>query len=278
MSEAAEKKPKRARKEKPPGRDMAAEIRPDGGWATDEPPLAAEVGIKVAAGLLRTLKNLVPTYEDADGKKRHRDIPVVGGAMYVGSDIGHFMAEVRLNLGEFCNRKSHVRDAMALAGGSLSATLNYGRLNPWLKTHARGLSRASVGPDGLRMAVAEGLVEMNARPTRQGEQYAGAVRATIEGRVLDSLLLGGPFPLPGMAPGEGGTAVLAVYADRAEVIGRLAGGLPGAPSQLRLKPAALPAGEARCWAYADPLGERIVRIETVHAHYTANQFFRVLEI
>jgi hypothetical protein len=132
-----------------------------------------------------------------------------------------------------------------------------------------------VSPEGIVLAVARGMIELRLVLDADERAYAERVRDTIASRILDEKLLAGPFPLP--EPPGTDTAALVITDEGATFTERLT---PGADAvQLRLKTKSIIPGEsATCWAYDDPLGERIVRIRTEAPAFTSEQYWRVLEV
>lgn len=250
------------------------DVGEDGTLRTEVPELAQEVGKRLVGGLLRLARSYVPTRDNAEGKKEHVDVPILGGAIYIGTDHSPYAAVIRTKLVELCKKKSPLRAAVEQMGDRYSASLNYGTASPWLKTHEKNIVRAEIGPGGIILSVVPGVVELRLSATDSGEAYARGVADMISRRVLEENLESGPHPLPGEAP-EG--AMVLVVSEGGARYERIVD-LESPDFQMRFKPGLLPGSDCLVSMYADPLGGKIVRVTTDEATVHVDQFLRVLDL
>ena len=237
------------------------------------PELAQEAGKRVVGGLIKACRAYVPTRENLEGKKEHCDVSLLGGAMYIGTDHSVYAAVIRPKIDEMCKKKSPLRAAFEWLNGNYSARLNYGTASPWLKTHEKNIRTASFGPDGIRLIVAEGLVELDLSPTDETIAYAEEVKQILAERVVEENLLHGPYPL---AVGDGAADVLVVDGAGASYSEKL--DLESTAVQMKFKPGMLPGLDAEVRVYSDPEGGQIVRITTDDPTLHVDQFFRILPL
>lgn len=242
-------------------------------FETDVPELAQEFAARVVAGALKAARAYVPTREDADGKRTHCDVPILDGTLYVGDDLASHIATVQLRFSEMCKKRSPLRAAVEAVEGHVCTLVNYGAANPWIKTHAKNVRTASMGPDGMHLAVAPGLVGLTLALTPSQRRYAEAVRNRITERVRDDLALIHPTPVPDA--GDAAVVVLRVNPESGEVT--LSDRMETASRLLQLRTRALAPGQT-VTAYSDPLGGAVFRLCSETPTYTATQFFRVLEV
>lgn len=250
------------------------EVTEDGWIRTEVQELAQEFAKRLVGGMLKAARSYVPTRENAAGKKEHCDVTLLNGSIYVGTDHSLYAAVIRLKLAELCKKKSPLRAAVEELGDGYSARLNYGQATPWLKTHEKNIRYAEIGPGGIRLMVAPGIVELDLSPTDESTAYGESVATMLSERVLDELLESGPHPLPGEAPP--GSTVLVVSEDGAGYSDRIDLGAPHL--QMRFKPSLLPGKDCEVRVYADPEGGKIVRVTTDEPTMHVDQFFRVLEL
>ena len=246
----------------------------ENGISTDAPEIAQELGKRIVGGLLRAARVFVPTRDNLEGKKVHCDVSLMNGAIYVGTDHSAYMAVIRPKLAELCKKKSPLRTAVEEMGDGYSALLNYGAASPWLKLHEKNIKSASIGRGGIRLVVADGLVELDMSPTQLSTEYAESVAQVVAERVLEENLEMGPITIGD--PPSPDLEVLTVSADGAEYVEFLVAEPPAGTVQMKFKPAALPGGECEVRVYADPEGGKIVRITTDGSVMHVDQFFRVL--
>lgn len=250
------------------------EVTEDGWMKTETPELAQEFAKRLVGGMLKAARSYVPTRENSEGKKEHCDVSLLNGAIYVGTDHSLYAAIIRLKLAELCKKKSPLRAAVEQLADGYSARLNYGVASPWLKTHEKNIRYAEIGPDGIRLMVAPGIVELDLSPTEESAAYGEEVAAMLSHRVQDELLESGPHPLPGEAPE--GAAVLVVTGEGATYSDAI--DLTSNALQMKFKPNLLPGKDCEVRVYADPEGGKIVRITTDEPTMHVDQFFRVLEL
>jgi hypothetical protein len=248
----------------------------ENGITTEAPEIAQELGKRIVGGLLRAARVFVPTRDNLEGKKVHCDVSLMNGAIYVGTDHSTYMAVIRPKLAELCKKKSPLRTATEELGDNYSALLNYGAASPWLKLHEKNIKSASIGPNGIKLVVADGLVELDMSPTAASTEYAEEVAQTVETRVLEENLEMGPITLGD--PPSADLEVLTVSATAAEYVEFLVTDPPIGTIQMKFKPGALPGGECEVRVYADPEGGKIVRITTDGPLMHVDQFFRVLSL
>jgi hypothetical protein len=250
------------------------DITDEGLVKTEVPELAQEFAKRLVGGMLKAARSYVPTRENAEGKKEHCDVSLLNGAIYVGTDHSLYAAVIRLKLAELCKKKSPLRAAVETLADNYSARLNYGVASPWLKTHEKNIRYAEIGPDGIRLMVAPGIVELDLSPTEESTAYGESIATMLTSRVLDDFLESGPHPLPGDAPA--GAAVLVVTPDGASYSDAI--DLESTALQMKFKPSLLPGKDCEVRVYADPEGGKIVRITTDEPTMHVDQFFRVLEL
>lgn len=244
-------------------------------FETEVPELAEEFAARVVAGALKAARAFVPTRENLEGKKEHCNVPILNGVLYVGTDLSPYMATVQLRLAEMCKKRGELRPAIAAIEDRICAVANYGVSSPWLKLHTKNARSAYAGPDGLKLVVARGVVELDLALPPYLREYALKVKAIIESRVREDLLVAGPFPLP---DGEPATSyVLNVDDSGVTYAERLVKGFSGV-AQLKIKAGFLPKGESTVFVYEDPLGGRIVQIKTDAPTFVSNQYFRTLVV
>ena len=246
----------------------------DGTAVITAPELAQEFGKRVVGGLLKACRAYVPTRENLEGKKEHCDVSLKGGAIYLGTDHSVYAAVIRPNVVDMCKKKSPLRDAMVQVGPNVSAKLNYGVASPWLKTHEKNIRAATFGPDGIRLIVADGMIELDLSPTAESGEYAELVSQTLAERVLSDNLLLGPHSLADVV--DSSYAVLAVSADSAwyqQLVD-----LDSDVFQMKFRPELIPDGNHTLSVYGDPEGGKIVRVTTTNEAVDVDQYFRVLDL
>jgi hypothetical protein len=245
----------------------------DGTAVITAPELAQEFGKRVVTGLLKACRAYVPTRENLEGKKEHCDVSLKGGAIYLGTDHSVYAAIIRPNTVDMCKKKSPLRDAMEQVGPSMNAKLNYGVATPWLKTHEKNIRSAVFGPDGIRLVVADGMVELDLSPTAASAEYAEAVAQTLAERVVEENLELGPLPLGTSAKGFD-----VLYVTKEEAGYRATVDLDSADFQMKFRPELLPEADHEVRVYADPEGGKIVRVTTDSDAVHVEQYFRVLDL
>ena len=245
----------------------------DGAVAISAPELAQEAGKRVVGGLIKACRAYVPTRENLEGKKEHCDVALMGGVMYIGTDHSVYAAMIRPKIEEMCKKKSPLRAAFDQLAGNYCARLNYGAISPWLKTHEKNIRSAAFGPEGVKLVVAEGMIELDMSPTDEILAYAEGVRSMIEERVLDANRILGPHPL-GVSAST--FDVLEVDEEGARYRDRI--DLESKKVQMKFKPGMLPGLDAEVVVYSDPMGGQIVRITTDDPTLHVDQFFRILPL
>ncbi len=246
----------------------------DGVAVIDAPELAQEFGKRVVGGLMKACRAYVPTRENLEGKKEHCDVSMKDGALHLGTDHSVYAAIIRPNVVDMCKKKSPLRDAMEQLSGTVNAKLNYGVASPWLKTHEKNIRSAVVGPCGIRLIVAEGMVELDLTPTEESIDYAEQVATTLAERVLTDNLLLGPHSLADVV--DSSYAVLAVSADSAWYQQTV--DLDSDVFQMKFRPELIPDGSHTLSVYDDPEGGKIVRVTTTNSAVDIDQYFRVLDL
>lgn len=237
------------------------------------PELAQELGKRIVGGLLKAVRSFVPTRENLEGKKEHCDVALKNGAIYVGTDHSVYAAVIRPKLADLCKKKSPLRSVIEQLGDGYSALLNYGTASPWLKIHEKNIRYAEMGPEGIRLVVADGLVELRMLPTAESSAYADEVAEIIETRVLEENLEIGPLPLD-VSDIPAWATVLCVTPEAATFREYLTDA-PG-EVQMKFKPGVLPGSSCEVRVYADPEGGKVVRFTTDDATMHVEQYFRVL--
>ena len=237
------------------------------------PELAQEVGKRVVGGLIKACRAYVPTRENMEGKKEHCDVSLMDGAMYIGTDHSVYAAIIRPKIDEMCKKKSPLRAAFEQLSGKYGARLNYGVASPWLKVHEKNIRTASFGPGGIKLVVAEGLVELDLSLTDETTTYAEQVKQTLDERVLDENRLLGPHPL---SVSTASFDVLEIDEEGARYRDRI--DLESPKVQLKFKPGMLPGLDAEVSVYEDPEGGKIVRITTDDPTLHVDQYFRILHL
>jgi hypothetical protein len=246
----------------------------DGTIYIDTPELAGEFAKRIVGGLIKAARAYVPTRKTEDDKREYVDVSILDGAIYLGTEHSLCAAMIRPDLAALCKKKSPLREMVSSLGGRYSARLNYGTASPWIKTHEKNVRSASIGPQGVRLVVAPGVIELDLSPTAESEAYARDVAETIRSRVLEENLVHGPFRLEGS--GETDMTVLVVdeagarYAERIDKASR--------SFQLRFRPQLLPGGPCDVRLYRDPIGEMIVRFTTDEETMHVEQYFRALNL
>jgi hypothetical protein len=176
---------------------MSLDILDDGTVRTDTPELACELAKRIVGGLLKAARAYVPTRKTEDDKKEYVDVSILEGAIYLGTDHSVCAAQIRPNLAALCKKKSPLRDVMGILGSNYSTRLNYGTASPWIKAHEKNVRSASIGPQGIHLEVAAGIVELDLSPTPESDAYARSVVETLRSRLQSFQLRFRPQLLPG---------------------------------------------------------------------------------
>jgi hypothetical protein len=240
----------------------------------DNPELAQELTKRVVSGALKACRTFIPTKENDEGKKVHCDVSLYNNTIYVGTDHSLCCSTVELKLPDMCKKKSPLR--AIVESTSISANLNYGLASPWLKTHEKNVRSAYIGPSGIRLIVAEGVVELNLAVSNSSIEYAERIIDTIYTRISDDNLLVGPFEIPEISD----TTVLSVTNTGVNISKFFT---PNSEyAQIRLKPKSIPSPKSTISVYVDPLADpssiRIIKITSETDVLHIDQFFRILMI
>ena len=253
---------------------MSLDILEDGTVSTDNPELACELAKRIVGGLIKTARAYVPTRKTEDDKKEYVDVSILEGVIYIGTDHSLCAAAIRPNLSALCKKKSPLREAVGALGSNYSARLNYGTVSPWLKAHEKNVRSARIGPRGVHLEVAAGIVELDLSPTSESEAYARRVAEMLRTRISEGNVVHGPFRLEGS--GDTDMTILVVDENGARYVNRID---PASRSfQLRFRPQLLPGGPCDVRLYRDTLGEMIVRFTTEEETMHIEQYFRALHL
>ena len=242
---------------------------------TDNPEIAEEFAKRVVGGALKAARSFVPTYENMEGKRVHHTVAIENGVLYVSPRQAAYIAQVRLKFDEMCKKRGPLRALMAEHGPQICTVLNYGLASPWLKAQDKNVRHASAGPNGISIAVALGIVELELRPTQESRQLAEEVNGILQQRVLHREPIVANLPLP-QYPETGDSWVLRISNNEAVYASRFVKECED--TQLLLKSGMMPAGEITVSVYEDELGGRVVRLNADALLYEADIFYRVLQV
>jgi hypothetical protein len=262
--------------EKPPVLFLNAE---EGFITTEDSDIAKELADKVLGGILKITRAFVPTRENLEGKKEQYNVSLVNNVIFINTDTAIYLAMISIKIDELCKKRGPLRPAIAQMMHTVSADINYGILNPWIKLNSKNIRSAYIGPDGFKFVVSKGVVELNVPPTVRSNQYAEAVTARLDAIVPpDAEPKFGPFEFDfSQSLPDTDSVVLHIDTNGVTVDSRLK--INQDHAQIKIKKSMLPSGKALIFAFDDPLSEGyIIRIYDDTPLYLADQYYRVLAL
>jgi len=240
---------------------------------------AKEFAARVLRGLLKVVRGVAPTEKDPEtGKMKRPRVAVVSNRIAFGTDSGPALTVIDVRPWEFCKKKSPVRDA--LADFPLTLLLDDFTAAPWLRSYEKNVLGATVLPQGGRITVLPGTVELDLDPggvvdyTNHWSSRAGAI--------LDLPGSPGSFQVTDKAMEDASRDGM-VWAGWSQGEGFLSPAQNGGEYEARV-PLALLAGQGKdgaprsIWGAVMDEETCVVAVTTTTPEFTCRQIFRALRL